>query len=217
MATKALSRQELASLGDAPRRQLLTVARDSIRQGLDSGRALQPDLATAPGMLCRPGASFVTLHQIQGGERVLRGCIGSLEATRPLLQNVAMNAFQAAMHDPRFLPVTREELSTLALEISLLTPLEPIEFDDEQDLLRQIEPGQDGLLLQCGGQRGTFLPSVWDQLPEVAQFWMQLKRKAGLATDFWSDAVHCWRYRTIRISDGEPDESRHGRADTRTE
>jgi AmmeMemoRadiSam system protein A len=171
---------------------LLDTAWQSIEHGLANGSPLRvkPDEFDQP--LREPGASFVTLHH--QGE--LRGCIGSLEAYRPLINDVAENAFAAAFRDPRFPPLKAPELGDLTLDISLLSHPEAIPFDTEQDLLNEIRPNVDGLILRDGVHRGTFLPSVWESLPDRVQFLNQLKLKAGLTPDYWSDAVEVWRYTT---------------------
>jgi AmmeMemoRadiSam system protein A len=137
-------------------------------------------------------ASFVTLH-IHGR---LRGCIGHLEAVQPVVVDVAENAFAAAFRDPRFSPLTEIEWPDVDLHLSLLTRPVPISFRDEADLLGQLRPGEDGLVLQDGPNRGTFLPSVWESLPEPATFLAHLKQKAGLAANHWSAHVEVYRYTT---------------------
>jgi len=178
-------------LDEAEKRQLLRLAGESIRHGLAHGRPLPVDLATLPEALKARRASFATLEK-QG---VLRGCIGSLEAHRPLAEDVAHNAYAAAFQDPRFPPLAEAELGDLAIHLSLLTPPEPVAFQSEADLLAQLRPGEDGLILVEGGRRGTFLPSVWAQLPEPRQFWEHLKLKAGLPKAYWSDSIKVYRYR----------------------
>ncbi|MFM8330702.1 MAG: AmmeMemoRadiSam system protein A [Candidatus Methylumidiphilus sp.] len=173
------------------RQTLLRLARDSIRQGLDVGRPLAVDVTALPPPLQAVRASFVTLQK--HGE--LRGCIGMLEAVRPLAQDIAENAYAAAFRDPRFPPLAADEWADLDIHLSLLTPAEPMRFSSEQDLLAQLRPGVDGLILEEGRRRGTFLPSVWEQLPEPAQFLEHLKRKAGLPGGYWSDTLKVWRYR----------------------
>ena len=171
---------------------LLDIAKASIQAGM--GRSGPPgiDLQPFPEALKALRASFVTL-ELDGR---LRGCIGSLNAARPLVEDVLHNAYAAAFRDPRFPPVTAEELTRLDIHISLLTPAEPMQFASEEDLLGQIQPGVDGLILEDQGRRGTFLPSVWESLPEARQFLAHLKRKAGLPEDYWSGTVRVWRYRT---------------------
>lgn len=171
---------------------LLGLARRSIAHGLEHGRPLAVDAADFDGILVQPRATFVTLHE----DGDLRGCIGHLEALAPLIRDVADNAFAAAFRDPRFPPLSRGELVRLAIEISVLTPAVPIEFASERELIERLEPGRDGVILAAEGARGTFLPSVWESLPEPRDFLLHLKRKAGLPPGYWSDAVRAWRYRT---------------------
>ncbi len=174
------------------RSRLLELAHASIRHGLDHGRPLSVRAKDFPEPLRAQRASFVTLER-QGA---LRGCIGHLEAVEPLVQDVAKNAFAAAFRDPRFPPLAESELAELALHISVLTPSTELEFESEQDLIAKLRPGIDGLILQEGAARGTFLPSVWESLPEPQQFLAQLKRKAGLPIDHWSERIRVFRYET---------------------
>ncbi len=179
-------------LSPAHRRILLQVARDSIAHGLRTGRPLVVDPADFDPELQAQRATFVTLEE--GGQ--LRGCIGHLEAIQPLVADVAENAFNAAFRDPRFPPVSAGEFDALEIHISVLSPPEPMAFDSETDLLRQIRPGVDGLILEEGIYKGTFLPSVWEQLPDPRQFLAQLKMKAGLPPNYWSDTLKVSRYTT---------------------
>lgn len=171
---------------------LLKIAAGSIREGLAAGRALSVSAADYSGVLAEPGACFVTLHR--HGD--LRGCIGSLEAYEPLVVDTARNAFSAAFRDPRFPALQDSELASLDLEISVLGKPEPVSFTSQQGLVEQLEPGRDGLILEASGHRGTFLPSVWESLPEPRRFLDHLKMKAGLPADYWSDQVHIQRYHT---------------------
>lgn len=172
-------RQSGAELSSDDRRRLLDVAEASIREGLRSGRPLPVDPAAYAGVLSEPRATFVTLHR--GGE--LRGCIGSVEAYRPLVVDVAENAYSAAFADPRFPPLAPHEYADLSIEISVLSPYEPIRFVDQEDLIGQLRPGVDGLLLRSGPHRGVLLPAVWSSLPDPRQFLHHLKLKAGLPPD----------------------------------
>ena len=178
------------SFDPSQRDRLLQLARQSIGNGLDHGQPVPVTPADWPDALQRPAACFVTLHR----DGQLRGCIGSLEAYRPLVTDVAENAYAAAFRDPRFPPLAADELDSLALSISVLTPATPMRFASEQDLLRQLQPSIDGLILEDDGHRGTFLPSVWEQLPTPEEFLGQLKRKAGLPVDYWSDRIRVSRY-----------------------
>ncbi|HHB13216.1 MAG TPA: AmmeMemoRadiSam system protein A [Chromatiales bacterium] len=185
-------RSDPPRFGPGDRSVLLAVARDSIRHGVETGRPLRVHPEDFPQVLRAPGASFVTLHR--NGR--LRGCIGSLEPWRPLVQDVAENAFAAAFRDPRFPPLGPEELEDLDIHISVLSAPEELEFDSEEDLVRKLQPGRDGLILQDGTRKGTFLPSVWEELPDPRQFLTHLKLKAGLPPDHWSDSLRVWRYGT---------------------
>ncbi len=144
-----------------------------------------------------PGASFVTLQK----DGKLRGCIGSVVAHRPLIDDIAENAVRAAFHDPRFPKLSLDEIKAhlVHVHISVLSPQAPMSFTSEADLLSQIRPNRDGLVLQDQGQRSVFLPSVWESLPDVRLFLNQLKRKAGLPETHWSDTVQVWRYATEDI------------------
>jgi len=143
------------------------------------------------------GACFVTL-KINGS---LRGCIGSIEACRPLIEDIHANAVAAAFQDPRFPPLTLEEFERLRIEVSVLTPLEPMAFSSEEDAANQLRPGVDGVVLQYRHHRGTFLPQVWEQLPDPRMFLAHLKLKAGLAADFWHPDVLLYRYRVEKFSE----------------
>ncbi|MCB1875440.1 MAG: AmmeMemoRadiSam system protein A [Chromatiales bacterium] len=180
----------------AERQLLLAIARASIDHGLKSGTALLPDLGGLPEKFCEPGASFVTLET----HGQLRGCIGRLEASRPLATDIAANAYAAAFEDPRFPPLQERETPNLELHLSILSPAQPMRFRDQNDLIAQLRPGIDGLILEEGYHRGTFLPSVWDSLPSPGEFLRHLKRKAGLAPDYWSDSLRVFRYVTESFS-----------------
>lgn len=165
---------------------LLPIARSAISTAL--GQPQQADERAA--WLQQPGACFVTLTQ-QGQ---LRGCIGSLTARRALLTDVQANAVAAALQDSRFAPLTLAELSHTDIEVSLLSPLQPMHFASEAQALAQLRPGADGVVFECQRWRSTFLPQVWEQLPKPADFMAHLKHKAGLPTNFWSADVRLYRY-----------------------
>ena len=177
------------------REALLEAARASIRHGLERGSPLRVDPDRFSPRLREPGACFVTLRC--SGR--LRGCVGSLEATRSLVEDVAQNAFASAFRDSRFQPLTQEEQAGLDVHLSILTPPEPLPCRSEAELLSKLQPGIDGLILQDGPNRATFLPSVWESLVEPKKFLAELKRKAGLREDHWSDGIRFQRYRTESI------------------
>jgi len=167
--------------------ELLRLARAAIDEAL--GGPVLP--AALPDWLDAPGASFVTLRQ----EDRLRGCVGSLRPQRPLREDVIANARAAALADPRFLPLEREYLPETRIEVSLLETPEPIEFSDRESLLRQIVPGEDGLIVTAGSARATFLPQVWEVLPDPATFIDELMRKSGMPRDTPLRACRFERYR----------------------
>ena len=172
---------------------LLPIARASIALALGLSASADEEAV----WLEEPAACFVTLTH--GGQ--LRGCIGSLEARRSLLADVKANAVAAALHDPRFRPLSKEELDGTHIEVSVLSPTQPFDVSDEADALAQLRPGLDGVVLTYGHARSTFLPQVWEQLPDRKAFLAQLKRKAGLAGDFWSDAIRLQRYSVCKWSE----------------
>jgi AmmeMemoRadiSam system protein A len=178
------------SYSASQRQCLLDLARDSIRHGLDKGGPLQVSEATVEAELWLQRASFVTLHE--AGQ--LRGCIGSLEARRPLARDVCENAFNAAFRDPRFPALRDAEFAEVDISISVLSESEPLSFNSEADLIEKLRPGTDGLILSDQGRRGTFLPAVWEQLPDPADFLRHLKQKAGLRADYWSSTIQVQRY-----------------------
>jgi AmmeMemoRadiSam system protein A len=168
---------------------LLKIARAAIFQELSRGED-PPLLHDVPAELMEERACFVTL-EIDGR---LRGCIGMLEACLPLAEDVEQNAVAAAFHDPRFPPLTRKEFDRIEIHISVLSPPEEVAFSDEKELLDRIRPGVDGLILEEGSRRGTFLPSVWEQLPDKREFLAHLRMKAGLSPGHWSDTLRIYRY-----------------------
>ncbi len=167
-------------------RALLRIARDAI--GAEFGLLPEGDLEHEA--LERPGATFVTL--MKNGE--LRGCIGTLAAVRPLRADVKANAVAAAFRDPRFAPLRGTEFDTTSVEVSVLSASNPIVFDDEAHLLAQLRPGVDGVVLEYGRRRATFLPQVWDTIGEPRGFLEALKHKAGLPAGFWHPEVNISRY-----------------------
>ncbi len=174
---------------------LARLARARIAQELGGGPA--PETESDP-FQTQPGASFVTLRWNDGR---LQGCIGSLEPRRPLADDVMHNALAAAFADPRASPLALEDLSDIRVEVSVLSPLEPIDFDGTEESARAaLRVGHDGVVLVFDGQRGTFLPQMWEQLPTPREFLDELKRKAHLPTDFWSRDVKLFRYAVTKGS-----------------
>jgi AmmeMemoRadiSam system protein A len=183
-----------AKLAEPDRQQLLRLARASIAHGLAHGCPLAVDPKNESQALGSPGAAFVTLA-LHGQ---LRGCIGSLEphGNRALATDVSENAHAAAFRDPRFPPLAPDELAPLHISISVIGPRTPIACASEAELIAALCPHVDGLILEAGARRGTFLPSVWEQLPRPADFLRHLKRKAGLGDHEWPPGLQAWRYRT---------------------
>jgi len=149
--------------------------------------------------LAAPGATFVTLFC----HSELRGCIGSLQALRALGEDVRENAINAAFHDPRFPPLATAEFDLTSVEVSLLSPSMSLRFAKEEELLARLRPGIDGVTVEFGRCRGTFLPQVWDALPDPRQFLTELKRKAGLPGDFWSPQVAVGLYEVTKWKESE--------------
>lgn len=176
---------------------LLSIARQSIQHGLEKQKPLPINISQYPHPLTESRATFVTLEINEG----LRGCIGSLEAHRPLIVDIAQNAFAAAFEDPRFPPITHEELKKTEISLSLLTPPMKLEIQNEESLLSQLQPFQDGLILEEGFRRATFLPAVWEDLPDPIEFLNHLKMKAGWPINYWSSRIKAYRYRAEKISE----------------
>lgn len=178
---------------------LLKVARSAIASHL--GEAAHVRTYASQPWMHEPRASFVTLTQ-QGN---LRGCIGSLQAHRPLVEDVRANAVSAAVRDPRFPPMQADELPHTRIEVSLLSHAEPIVFESEVHALAQLRPGIDGVILEYGYARGTFLPQVWESLPQPAEFLSHLKRKAGLPASFWHEDIRLSRYTVTKWKEADHD------------
>jgi AmmeMemoRadiSam system protein A len=201
--------QGMKQLEPAERAKLLMLARDAIAWGVENG--VHSGYRVPPGdrdAFPEPTACFVSLHTVDDD---LRGCIGSLEAQRPLAEAVVESAMGAAFRDPRFPPLQSDELERVRIEISILSPSEPVPAASESELLAQLHPGEDGLVLEYGEQRATFLPVVWEQFDQPADFLAALKRKAGLPSDGWPEGIRVYRYTTYRVSEaayaagGQPD------------
>jgi AmmeMemoRadiSam system protein A len=174
---------------------LLAIARGAIARQLGEPSPTFEE----PEWLNEPGATFITLTHAGS----LRGCIGSLEAERPLRVDVESNALAAAFSDPRFPPVSVHEYREIEVEVSLLSPMQSVTVDSETQALTLLRPGVDGVLLEYGWRRGTFLPQVWEQLPEPRAFLAHLKQKAGLPADFWAEEIRLSRYTVTKWRESE--------------
>jgi AmmeMemoRadiSam system protein A len=177
---------------------LLGIARGAISHRL--GLLDEAPLTDTAPWLTRPGASFVTLML----EERLRGCIGSLAAMRRLGEDVAENALAAALRDPRFAPLAADEWQRCQLEVSVLSPAKPLRFGDEAEMLAQLRVGEDGVILEHEGRRATFLPQVWEGLPDKRQFLGELMRKAGIPAETRLARCKLWRYRVIKWKRSAP-------------
>jgi uncharacterized protein len=194
MLARALAKRDhvtgFHALSAPLRRRLAEIAWASIRHGLTHHRAMDLAGRAFPPRLLAHQSAFVTLHC---GD-TLRGCVGSIETYRPLVEDVAANAYAAAFEDPRFEAVRADELPDLAVHIAVLSATTVIAFASEQDLCAKLRPGVDGIVIEQGERHATFLPAVWDTLPDPAAFLRELRRKAGiLPADGWLE-LRVWRY-----------------------
>jgi hypothetical protein len=192
------------SLSARERQELLALARQSIEAGLGDGRRATYPGSSIPALDADPRASFVTLRI--GHE--LRGCCGTINPERQLAEDVWRNAWACAFCDPRFAPLTAAEYSRGNLHIAVLSTLDPLPTASETELLAALRPQIDGLVLEHGGTRATFLPAVWQQLDRPAEFLRQLKLKAGWQADFWSPQLRAHRYTTEDFGEDGPTTNR---------
>lgn len=181
---------ELAELDAEAASTLLEVARRSIRAGLDGHGPERPDLGDLPAVLAEPRGAFVTV--LVDGE--LNGCIGTIEPMRPLAEVVATDAWSAAFRDPRLPSLRRSQLGGTEIEVTVLSELSPIDVGSIGELLSALHPGVDGLVIEDGHRRGVFLPQVWEQLPEPADFLARLQAKAGITVGSWPSGIRCQRF-----------------------
>ena len=177
-----LSAAELRALADIAHHAVITAVRDRRRD--------VPEPGDFPEALRRPGAVFVTLRR----DGQLRGCVGTMSPVMPLVQAAADRARAAAFDDPRFQPVRPAELDGLAVEVSVLSPMEGFTVGGYDELVGALRPGVDGLLVEAGRHRATFLPAVWDELKDPADFVDALWRKAGMPSRSWPAGIATWRY-----------------------
>ena len=186
-----------AEIDAAAQARLLSIARTSIESGLEINRAPRIDLAGLDAGLRIETAVFVTLTR----SGALRGCVGSLQAREPLAQAVADSAFNAAFRDRRFTPLAASEFAATRIEISVLSAAETLAAGSRRDLLQQLQPGVDGLIVEDRGYRSTFLPKVWEKIESPDEFLAQLMQKAGLAADHWSPSLVVSRYTTFTFAE----------------
>lgn len=193
-----MSSTEHAKLNRQDRETILKTATAAIRHGLRHGQLLSIDPTAHTERLRAIQSCFVTL--LKHGQ--LRGCIGSLSPTRTLIEDVAANAYSAAFKDPRFPAVTAQESSSLVVHVSVLSPHSKIEFSSHADLIRQLRPGVDGVIVEHREAKATFLPSVWDTLSDPEQFLQQLRRKATISDKVTTTELTVWCYRVENV-DGD--------------
>ena len=175
---------------------LVAIAREAIGERLGLSVARDRD----EPWLASPAATFVTLLR----EDDLRGCIGSIDARRPLGEDVAHNARAAAFADPRFEPLTAAEYASVRVEVSVLSPRTPLAAASEEEALARLRPGIDGVYLEYRDQAATFLPQVWESLPDPVEFLSALRHKARLPARFWDPAIRLTRYTVEKFGDGHP-------------
>jgi AmmeMemoRadiSam system protein A len=194
------------NLDTSQRNQLLALARQSIDQGLAEMRSVpMPSLELPPPLMVARG-SFVTLRS----DKQLRGCCGTLIATRPVCEDVWRNAWASAFADPRFSSLEADAWPSVHLHISVLSPLEEIAVSSEEELLEILRPGVDGLVLTRDDSRATFLPDVWEQIPDAAEFVRHLKQKAGWPANAWSPLINVQRYTTESFAEPTNKQSNDG-------
>ena len=187
--------QYVASYG----KDLLQIVARSLQKAVTEHKSYSPSRKDYADELFNKGASFVTLKQ----NAALRGCVGTVIPHVAIAQDVAENAYRAAMEDSRFQPVSQAELANITFSISLLTGFEAINYKDAEDLLSQIKAGTDGIIIRDGDRQGLFLPSVWQELPDKEEFMKQLKIKAGINPSYWSENLKVYRFRTVEIKSNE--------------
>lgn len=184
----------------AEQAQLLGIARQTLEAVASGKPRPEVKLDKLPPRLCEERACFITFHI----DHELRGCTGTLAARRPLAEEVAATTVQTAFNDPRFSAVEAFEVPLIRIEVSVLTPSTPLKFERPDDLLRLLRPGIDGVTLRLGLYRGTFLPQVWERVPNPAEFLAMLSRKMGLPTDAWRlPGMEVETYQTVTIEEAE--------------
>jgi AmmeMemoRadiSam system protein A len=186
----------MTGLGD----QLCAIAVDAIGGTLRDGTRPLPDLDGLEHDLRKPGATFVTLER---GNRLL-GCVGALEPQAPLAIDVAEHARAAAFDDPRVPPITVEDFENMSVKVSVLSPPSPLPVRTVAELRSALRVGIDGIAIEDGKRRATFLPSVWPKIRDVDDFLAALWLKAGLRPGTWPDGLRVSRYTTVEYADAGP-------------
>jgi AmmeMemoRadiSam system protein A len=187
-------------LRDPSKQVLLNIARNAIREAVTDQRISPLDLSALPGEVQSDGASFVTLTI----QRNLRGCIGSLEARQPLAKDIQEHAVDAALNDYRFPPLTEREFDSVRIEISVLSPPEPLVYTSPEELTRLLRPNVDGIILARGPRRATFLPQVWESIPDPTAFLNMLCEKMGADSDLWRrEKIEVYTYQVERFAEPE--------------
>lgn len=179
--------------------EIIGLARLSIEYGLNKGKVFPIEVEYFPEEMQEEGASFVTIEK--KGE--LRGCIGSIMAYRPLSLDIVENAYASAFRDNRFSPLSSSEIKDIMVSVSILTPSQVINFTNEADLLSQLKPNVDGVVIEDNGKRAVFLPVVWEHFDNKQDFLSHLKMKAGLAPDYFSKTFKASRFLSISIKQSD--------------
>ncbi len=191
-----LEQENLANFARHNKDAIIDIVLKSLEKAVLENSEFSPERENYNDVMFNKGASFVTLEKNDN----LRGCIGSILPVMSIAEDLAKNANLAALHDSRFSPVTKDELKNITFKVSLLTGFEEIKFSSYDDLLKQIKPKIDGLLIKDGKRQGVFLPSVWKDIPNKKDFLTELKIKAGLSPSYWSDNIEVFRFRTVEIA-----------------
>lgn len=185
---------------DADKQQMLRLARETLETTTATRQLPAIDMTTLRPALLRAAACFVSLHRRVDG--ALRGCTGTLVARQPLALEIVEITVQTAFNDPRFMPVRAAEVPDLRIEISVLTPPKPLEFDGPNDLIEKLKPAREGVTLKLNGRRATFLPQVWESYPDPVIFLSLLSEKMGYGPDAWRDpALEVETYRAIVVEE----------------
>ena len=191
-----LEQDNLANFARHNKDAIIDIVSKSLEKAILENSEYSPNRDNYDNVMFDKGASFVTLEK----NNKLRGCIGSVFSTMSIAEDLAKNAKSAALHDTRFNPVSKDELKDITFKVSLLTGFEEIKFSSYDDLLKQIKPKIDGLLIKDGKRQGIFLPAVWEDIPNKKEFLTELKIKAGLSPTYWSDNIEIFRFRTVEIT-----------------